>query len=159
MNSPSRSKWHSAHAVAFARFGVMCGVMYSAMLLAGGVQQFPAMPGKSTAEGKPEIKREAKHDAKREAKRDAPSPPPPADSLETYIGTIRRLQAKAPAASRSHALALEAQVPELRDLFAELEAHPSAATHRQIADQYVRRGVRDAAYDHYVQALALDPRD
>jgi tetratricopeptide (TPR) repeat protein len=83
----------------------------------------------------------------------------PAASLETYIATIRRLQMKAPAASRAHALALESQDPELRTLFEELTAHPNSTAHRRIADLYLRHGIRDAAYDHYTRALAFDDRD
>lgn len=54
---------------------------------------------------------------------------------------------------------IEGRDPELRDALAALGKAPSAAAHLRVAEEYMRVGVRDMAFDHYSEALRLDPRN
>ncbi|MGH9313307.1 MAG: tetratricopeptide repeat protein, partial [Vicinamibacterales bacterium] len=49
--------------------------------------------------------------------------------------------------------------PKLAAAVASLQAFPTAAAWGLVAAEYARLGILDAAYDHYRQAVALDPRD
>jgi Tfp pilus assembly protein PilF len=55
----------------------------------------------------------------------------------------------------------EAEVtdPRLRQRLEALKAAPSAAAHRDVALEYRRMGVLDAAYDHLSSAIRLDDQD
>lgn len=84
----------------------------------------------------------------------------PADSLETVIGKIRELSARArPAAKHRPATPVESVDPELAAALLALRVLPSAAAHRRVAEEYVRIRVLDAAFDHYRAAFRIDPRD
>lgn len=47
----------------------------------------------------------------------------------------------------------------LREALAALGHGPSAAAHLRVADEYMRVGVRDMAFDHYSDALRIEPRN
>ena len=54
---------------------------------------------------------------------------------------------------------IEGRDVPLRDALAALRAAPSAATHLRVATEYMRVGIRDVAFDHYTDALRLEPRN
>ena len=78
------------------------------------------------------------------------------DSLETFIGKVRTISSPP---ARSSALTLEAQDPALAKALLLLEAAPSAARHRAVADAYLRLGISDQAHEHLSAAVKLEPRD
>ena len=82
----------------------------------------------------------------------------PGDSLEVYIGKVRRLSVAA-APKRDQVLTIETQNAELRIALAGVRAGPTPGTHRRVADAYRAAGILDLAYDHYVSARDLDSRD
>ena len=90
--------------------------------------------------------------------RPAPSQPgaTQGDSLETFIGKVRTISSQP---MRSSALTLETQDPALAKALLLLEAAPSAARHRDVADAYLRLGVSDQAHEHLSAAVKLDPHD
>jgi Flp pilus assembly protein TadD len=61
--------------------------------------------------------------------------------------------------ARSSALTLEAQDPVLAKALLLLEAAPSAARHRAVAEAYIRLGISDQALEHLSAAVKLEPRD
>lgn len=84
----------------------------------------------------------------------------PADSLETVIGKIRELSARArPVPKHTPGMTIESIDPELQGALLAVRALPSAAAHRRAAQEYIRVRVLDAAFDHYKAALRIDPRD
>ena len=93
----------------------------------------------------------------------APAPydvAPAADSLETAIGKIRELSARAqPRPRQAQGSTLESSDPELSAALLALRAMPGPETNRRVAEEYARLGVFDAAHRHYRVALAFDPRD
>lgn len=54
---------------------------------------------------------------------------------------------------------LESENAELKAAIVALQAAPSAAAHRKVADAYFRLRVYDMSYRHYEFALRIDPRD
>lgn len=78
------------------------------------------------------------------------------DSLETFIGKVRTISSQP---ARSSALTLESQDPALAKALLLLEAAPSAARHRDVADAYMRLGISDQAHEHLSAAVKLEPRD
>jgi len=54
---------------------------------------------------------------------------------------------------------IEGRDPGLREALAALGKEPSAAAHLRVAEQFMRVGVRDVAFDHYSDALRLEPRN
>jgi Flp pilus assembly protein TadD len=82
----------------------------------------------------------------------------PVDSLSDYIRRVRQLSVTAVPA-RSTAGRLEQQDAALAEALRALAGAPSAARHRAAADAYLRRGVLDAAYDHFARAARLDRSD
>ncbi len=93
----------------------------------------------------------------------APAPfdvAPAADSLETVIGKIRELSARAqPRPRQALGSTLESSDPGLAAALLALRAMPGAETNRRVAAEYARLGVFDAAHRHYRVALVFDPRD
>jgi tetratricopeptide (TPR) repeat protein len=83
---------------------------------------------------------------------------PPRDSLEDYIGKVRRLST-ASKPTRPRASSIEAENPDLRAALDALAAQATPASHRRVAEAYRRTGVLDLAYDHYVAARDLDSED
>jgi tetratricopeptide (TPR) repeat protein len=85
---------------------------------------------------------------------------PPAPSTAEYVAKLRALAAQA----RPHAKSVSPEVAEardqrLRDRLAALRAAPSAAAHRDVAAEYRRLGIADAAYSHLSAAIRLAPKD
>jgi Flp pilus assembly protein TadD len=83
-------------------------------------------------------------------------------SLEDYMGKLRALSVRAPAraaATRTFALTVEAQDPELAAVLLEMKVLPSAEQHLRAATRYRQLEILDAAYDHYQLALHLDPQN
>ena len=86
--------------------------------------------------------------------------PSTAGSLSEYIRKIRHLSANAkPVTSKDAAETLEARDPALAAELLLVRSAPTAERHRQIAEHYRDRGVLDLAYQHFNDALALNPRD
>jgi Flp pilus assembly protein TadD len=84
----------------------------------------------------------------------------PVDGLETVIGKIRHLSAKArPVAKHMSGTTIESSDPRLAAALMTLATVPSAESHRLVAAEYARLGIRDAAFDNYRKATLLDPRD
>ena len=78
------------------------------------------------------------------------------DSLETFIGKVRTISSQP---ARTSATTLESHDPALAKALLLLEAAPSAARHRDVADAYLRLGVSDQAHEHLSAAVKLEPRD
>lgn len=102
----------------------------------------------------------------RHADKKAPAQPAPfdtgapGDSFETTISKIRELSARArPVPKHVSGATIENFDPELRASLLALDTFPSAATHRRVAQAYVRLRVLDAAFGHYRSALRINPRD
>lgn len=85
-------------------------------------------------------------------------PAPSADSLETAIAKIRRLQMAAKP-STDHAATIEAQPGDLRNALEAAVTGESPASLRRVAEAYYRAGVLDRAYSYYARALKIDRRD
>lgn len=82
------------------------------------------------------------------------------DSLETVMGKIRELSARArPVSKQISGPTIESYDRQLAAALLALDAFPGAETHRMVAGEYARLGVFDAAHKHYRAALALNPRD
>ena len=100
--------------------------------------------------------------ARRPAPTAEPHPAPsqsaatPNESLETFIGKVRTISSRP---MRSSATTLEAHDPALAKALLLLEAAPSAARHRDVADAYLRLGVSDQAQEHLSAAVKLEPHD
>lgn len=69
----------------------------------------------------------------------------------------REALAKRAAEPRAELPSIEGRDPQLREALASLGRTPSAAAHVRVAGEYQRVGVTDFAYDHYSDALRLDP--
>jgi tetratricopeptide (TPR) repeat protein len=76
------------------------------------------------------------------------------------VAQLRKLAATAkPHAKDSTAEVAEGRDPRLRDRLALLKKAPSAEHHRDVAIEYRRLGIADAAFDHLSSAIRLDPKD
>ena len=83
-----------------------------------------------------------------------------AGSLSEYIRKIRYLSTNAkPVSAKDAAETLETRDPDLAAELLQVRSAPTAERHRQIAERYRDRGVLDLAYQHFNDALALNPRD
>ena len=83
-----------------------------------------------------------------------------AASLSEYIRKIRHLSANAkPVTSKDAAETMEARDPALAADLLLVRSAPTAERHRDIAERYRERGILDLAYQHFNDALALNPRD
>ena len=86
--------------------------------------------------------------------------PVPALDTSAYVAQLRKLAAEArPRAKAQTQEVAEVRDPRLRDRLAALRAAPSATAHREVAAEYGRLGVLDAAYSHLSAAIRLSPRD
>ena len=84
----------------------------------------------------------------------------PPDSLSESMQKVRHLSAPPRPRSDADVLAtLESRDQGLAADLRRIAATPSAALHRDIAERYRQRGVLDAAYRHFNQAIALNFRD
>ena len=80
------------------------------------------------------------------------------DSLEVYIGKLRRLSIAA-APKRPQVVTIETENPELRAALQALTAGATPSRHLRVANAYRLAGVLDLAYDYYVAARDLDRHD
>jgi Flp pilus assembly protein TadD len=84
----------------------------------------------------------------------------PEDSFEAAIGKTRHLSQRARPVEKSIAgPTIEDTDPRLAAALLTLATVPGAASERQVADEYRRLGILDAAYDHYRRATAINSRD
>lgn len=84
----------------------------------------------------------------------------PADSFEAVIGKIRHLSQHArPVPKHVSGPTIESTDPRLAAALLALAAVPSGPSHCRVAQEYVRLGILDAAYDHYRRATRVDPRN
>ncbi len=81
-----------------------------------------------------------------------------ASSLEDFMSKVRARSATARPRT-NQALTLEAQDAALTAALLAVEARPSAATHRAVAAEYLRLGVKDVAHEHFTAAVKLDSKD
>jgi len=86
---------------------------------------------------------------------DAPS------ELTRYLSEVRGLtpDVTPPPSTTARAVTLESTDASITAAQMQLAMVPTADSHRLLAEAYARRGVLDAAYEHFTQALALQPRD
>jgi len=86
--------------------------------------------------------------------------PAPSASTESFVAQLRKLAAEArPRAKSSSPDVAETRDPALRDKLAVLRATPTAQHHRDVALEYRRLGILDAAYSHLSTAIRLNPKD
>jgi tetratricopeptide (TPR) repeat protein len=78
---------------------------------------------------------------------------------EEFERARREAVAKRAAEKRAPLPSIESNDPALGEALAALGTTPSVATHLRVAEQYMRVGVRDMAFDHYSDALQLEPRN
>jgi tetratricopeptide (TPR) repeat protein len=80
--------------------------------------------------------------------------------VSEFIQKVRHLSATArPLSSKDAAETLESRDPAIAADLLQLLSAPTAEAHRALAERYRERGVLDAAYRHFNDALALNPRD
>ena len=82
----------------------------------------------------------------------------PEDSLEAFMGKVRKLSAEARPA-RPAAATVEGNNPRLAAAVAAAAFNPSPASYRTAAEEYRRFGIFDKALAYLGTATALDPRD
>jgi tetratricopeptide (TPR) repeat protein len=83
-----------------------------------------------------------------------------AGSLSEYIQKVRHLSANAkPVSAKDAAETLETRDPALAADLLLVRSAPTSERHRAIAERYLDRGILDLAYQHFNDALALNPRD
>jgi len=77
-----------------------------------------------------------------------------------YVAQLRKLSLEArPRAKTVSPGVAEVRDERLRNALAQLTASPSADAHRQVALEYRRLGIADAAFTHLSAAIKLDPKD
>jgi tetratricopeptide (TPR) repeat protein len=85
---------------------------------------------------------------------------PRSESLEDYIGKVRGLSSRVqPASAGTLVPTLETRDARLMAALTALSIAPSAAQHRQVAEEYQRLKVLDRAHLHYRLAIQMDPAD
>lgn len=136
-----------------ARLGGAVPVLLAAVLLASGCAATARPKGLNSHLIRP-------------AAKGSPSTPAPydvgptVDSLETVIGKIRELSARArPVPKQVPGVTIESVDQQLQAAVLAVHTWPSATTHRRLAAEYVRVGVLDAAFGHYRAALRFDAGD
>jgi len=97
-------------------------------------------------------------------------PPPPGGTFATstsgvstrdlseYMEKVRHLSTAMRPPVPQHVPTMEERDPELAAELRSLASAPSADAQCRIAERYRQRGILDAAYEHFSQALALDSR-
>jgi tetratricopeptide (TPR) repeat protein len=86
--------------------------------------------------------------------------PVPGPETATYVAQLRKLAETArPRPKLTTPDAAEARDGTLRDRIVALQESPSAATHLQVALEYRRLGILDAAFSHLSAAIRLAPKD
>lgn len=90
---------------------------------------------------------------------DLGGPPPQATTAE-YVSQLRALAAQAKPLTKASSMdVLEARDAGLRERLSALARTPSAVGHRDVAIEYRRLGIPDAAFRHVSAAIRLDPRE
>ena len=79
--------------------------------------------------------------------------------LSEYMEKVRHLSTAMRPPVPQHVPTMEERDPELAPELRLLSSAPSAELHCQVGERYRQRGVLDAAYEHFTQALALEPRN
>jgi Tfp pilus assembly protein PilF len=82
---------------------------------------------------------------------------PPQDSLEVFMGKVRAQAERTRPANL--AKTIEGRDAAVAAALLAVSVHPSAATHRAVAREYLRLGILDVAHEHLSAAVAIDPRD
>ena len=85
----------------------------------------------------------------------APTPVAQADIDRSTREAVAKRAAERPAPLPS----IEGRDVALGAAIAALGKEPSATAHLRVATEYMRVGVRDVAFDHYTDALRLEPRN
>lgn len=86
--------------------------------------------------------------------------PRPQSTTAEYVSKLRTLAAQAkPSTKASSFDVLEARDQRLRGTLAVLATTPSAVAHRDVALEYRRLGIADAAFKHASAAIRLDPNE
>jgi Tfp pilus assembly protein PilF len=84
----------------------------------------------------------------------------PAPETATYVAQLRKLAETArPRPKTATPDAAEARDTVLRERLAALQEAPSAAAHLQVALEYRRLGILDAAFSQLSAAIRLEPKD
>jgi Tfp pilus assembly protein PilF len=84
----------------------------------------------------------------------------PGPETATYVAQLRKLAETArPRPKTAAGDVAEGRDVALRDRLAALHEAPSAEAHRQVALEYRRLGIPDAAFRHLSAAIRLDPKD
>jgi tetratricopeptide (TPR) repeat protein len=84
--------------------------------------------------------------------------PDEAGALSDYIASVQRAMAAARPPRAAGANRLEERDADLFALRAAVQVAPTADRHRLLAEAYARRGVLDAAFDHFTAAIKLSPK-
>ena len=82
----------------------------------------------------------------------------PSESLEVFMSKVRARSEMARPGT-THEQTVEAGDAALMAAVLAVKTRPSAATHRAVAAQYLRRGISDAAHEHFTAAVKLDSKD
>src|SRR5262245_23988112 len=82
-----------------------------------------------------------------------------ATPLEEFIAKVREASLAPRPPRANDAASLEKTNPELIAARLALSISPTAENHRRVGELYARLGVADAAYDHFMAAIRLTPRD
>lgn len=86
--------------------------------------------------------------------------PVPGSPTATYVAQLRKLAETArPRPKTTTPDAAEARDTALRERLATLQQSPSAAAHVEVALEYRRLGILDAAFSHLSAAIRLDPKN
>lgn len=86
--------------------------------------------------------------------------PRPQPTTAEYVSQLRMLAAHAKPTTKASSLdVLEVRDQPLRDKLAMLATTPSAVAHRDVALEYRRLGIVDAAFKHASAAIRLDPKE
>jgi Flp pilus assembly protein TadD len=89
-----------------------------------------------------------------------PQSPAPEESLGSFIGKTRELQARAPATQTPvPGGTLETFDTELGGALLEAQLQPSGVAARRVATAYARYGVFDMAHQYLMAAVKVDPKD
>lgn len=82
----------------------------------------------------------------------------PTDSLEAFMGKVRAVSQNA-RPRLDQTLRIEVSDPVLATALLVLEAKPTPARHRAVAQEYLHHGILDIAHEHLSAAVAMDSHD
>jgi tetratricopeptide (TPR) repeat protein len=127
------------------RFGRICAAIAAVAAVTGCAARRSTIANTFVREGKPSV----------DLGGAVPGP-----ETATYVAQLRKLAETArPRPKTTTPDAAEARDGTLRDRIAALQASPSAATELQVALEYRRLGILDAAFSHLSAAIRFAPRD